>query len=74
MEIWAKDRGDSECHPVTGWIGVVILLLAKAGRLPRGLALQEYRRTCKGWKANECGCLRMCAIKIMMIEQAAILM
>ena len=36
-----KERGESECHPVIGWIEVVILPHAKAGRLPLGLSLQE---------------------------------
>ena len=41
MMLRVKDRGESERRPVIGRIGAATLPHAKAGRLPRGLALQE---------------------------------
>jgi hypothetical protein len=44
MGLWVKENGKSEGHPVMGWIGVVTLLSAKAGRLPCGLSSREHLR------------------------------
>jgi RNA-directed DNA polymerase len=41
IEMRAKERGKSECHPAMGWIRVVTSSYAKAGRLPQGLSEQE---------------------------------
>ena len=60
MGLRVKDWRKSECHSVTGWIRVVTLPDAKAGRLLRGLSYEMVRRTSLSRKANERGKCYVC--------------
>lgn len=42
---WVEEVGESECHPVTGWIRVQDLPGTKVSRLPTGVESREMYAT-----------------------------